>query len=218
MNARELLSKVDHTLLRPTATWEDIDAVAEEAEKYKTATVVVPSCYVRDIRNSYHDMIRICTVVGFPLGYTNTTGKLAEVGQALADGASEIDMVINIGALKSGDTTFVTEEIRQLKHLCGERILKVIVETCYLTEDEKIAACKCVKKAHADFIKTSTGFGTAGAALEDIELFKSYVGGNVKIKAAGGIKTRADMEAFIAAGCDRLGMSSAVDILRDELS
>ena len=217
MNAKELLSKVDHTLLKPTATWEEIDNVASEAEQYNTATVVVPSCFVRDISHSYHDMVRICTVVGFPLGNTNTTGKIAEAGQALADGASEIDMVINIGALKAGDINYVTEEIRQLKYLCGERILKVIVETCYLTEEEKIAACQCVKEAHADFIKTSTGFGTGGATLEDIELFKKHIGSKVKIKAAGGIRTREDMEKFIAAGCERLGMSTAVKILRDEL-
>ncbi len=217
MNAKELLAKVDHTLLKPTATWEEIDNVANEAEQYGTATVVVPSSFVRDISHSYHDMVRICTVVGFPLGNTSTTAKMAETAAALSDGAAEIDMVINIGALKGGDTNFVTEEIRQLKHLCGERILKVIVETCFLTEDEKIAACRCVKDAHADFIKTSTGFGTGGATLEDIELFKQHIGKKVKIKAAGGIRTREDMEAFIAAGCDRLGMSSAIKILQDEL-
>lgn len=217
MNASELLAKVDHTLLKPTATWEEIDECAEEAQKYHTATVVVPSSYVRDIRNSYHDMVRICTVVGFPLGYTNTTGKIAEAGQALADGASEIDMVINIGSLKGGDTNYVTEEIRQIKELCGERILKVIVEACLLTEEEKIAACHCVKEAHADFIKTSTGFSKGGATLEDVELFKKHIGSKVKIKAAGGIRTREDMEAFLAAGCERLGMSAAIHILRNEL-
>ena len=217
MNAQELLAHVDHTLLKPTATWEEIDEIAEEAQKYHTATVVVPSAYVRDINNSYHDMVRTCTVVGFPLGYSNTTGKIAEAGQALADGAAEIDMVINIGALKGGDTNLVTEEIRQIKHLCGNRILKVIVETCLLTEEEKIAACKCVKNAHADFIKTSTGFSTGGATLEDIALFKEHIGSKVKIKAAGGIRTREQMEAFIAAGCERLGMSAAIKILKDEL-
>ncbi len=218
MKAEELLARVDHTLLRPTATWEEIDEVAEEAWKYHTATVVVPSAFVRNIANSYHDTLKICAVVGFPLGNASTVAKMAETAQCLADGASEIDMVINLGMLKGGDTNFVTEEIRQVKQLCGERILKVIVETCYLTEEEKIDACKCVTNAHADFIKTSTGFGTGGANLEDIKLFKEHIGEKVKIKAAGGIRTREDMENFIAAGCARLGMSSAIKILKDELT
>lgn len=217
MNAKELLAKVDHAVLKPTATWEDIDEAAEEAWKYHTATVVVPSAFVRDIRHSYQDTLKITTPIGFPLGYANTTGKIAEAAQALADGASELDMVINIGMLKGGNTNFVTDEIRQIKALCGNRILKVIIETCLLTEDEKIAACHCVKEAHADFIKTSTGFSSGGATLEDIALLKAHVGDNVKIKAAGGIRTREAMEAFIAAGCERLGMSAAVEILKDEL-
>ena len=217
MNAKELLAKVDHTLLKPFATWDEIDSAAEEAATYHTATVMIPSSYVRDIHNSYHDTVRISTVIGFPHGNANATGKIAEAAQALADGASELDMVINIGMLKGGNLNYVTEEIRQIKTLCGHRILKVIVETAFLTEEEKIAACKCVKNAHADYIKTSTGFADGGATLEDIELFKKHIGSKVKIKAAGGIKTREAMEQFLAAGCNRLGMSAAVKILKDEI-
>ena len=165
----------------------------------------------------YGDKLKVATVVGFPNGNCSLAAKVAETAQALADGAEEIDMVINIGMLKAGETDYVTHEIRTLKNLCGDRILKVIVETCFLTEDEKIAACHCVTAGGADIIKTSTGFGTAGAKLEDIELFKKHIGPNVEIKAAGGIHTREEMEAFLAAGCTRLGASAAVKVLKDEL-
>jgi len=217
MKAEEILAHVDHTLLKPTATWEEIRRVCEEALTYHTATVMVPSCFVAKIRKTYGDSLTIATVVGFPNGNCSTEAKLAETGQAIADGASEIDMVINIGMLKAGDTDYVTREIRMLKSLCDGRVLKVIVETCYLTEAEKIAACKCVTEGGADFIKTSTGFGTAGAKLADIELFKKYIGPNVQMKAAGGIHTRQEMEAFLAAGCTRLGASAAVKVLKDEI-
>ena len=217
MEAKEILAKVDHTLLKQTATWEEIKRICEEAKTYHTATVMVPSCFISRIKETYGEAVKAATVVGFPNGHCNTAAKIAETAQALADGAEEIDMVINIGALKAGDTEYVTEEIRALKKLCGERVLKVIVETCFLTEEEKIAACKCVTEAGADFIKTSTGFGSAGATLEDIKLFKEHIGPKVQMKAAGGIHTREEMEAFIEAGCTRLGASAAVKVLKDEV-
>ena len=178
---------------------------------------MVPSCYVPRIAAQYGKQLKIATVVGFPNGNCNTAAKLAETAQALADGASEIDMVINVGMLKAGETEYVTNEIKALKQLVGDRVLKVIVETCFLTEDEKIAACKCVTEGGGDFIKTSTGFGTAGAKLEDIKLFKKHIGPKVQMKAAGGIHTREEMESFLEAGCTRLGASAAVKVLKDEL-
>ena len=216
MKAKDILSHVDHTLLKQTATWQDIVRVCDEAVAYHTATIMVPSCYVRRIHEKYGAKLKVATVVGFPNGNANTAAKLTETAQALADGAEEIDMVVNVGWLKGGETQAVTDEIRTLKSLCGNRVLKVIVETCFLTEEEKIAACRCVTDGGADYIKTSTGFGTAGATLEDIELFQKHIGPNVKMKAAGGIHTREEMEAFLAAGCDRLGASAAVKVLKDE--
>ena len=217
MEAKEILAKVDHTLLKQTATWEDIKRICEEAKTYHTATVMVPSCFIARIKEAYGESVKAATVVGFPNGNCSTAAKIAETAQALADGAEEIDMVINVGALKEGNTDYVTGEIKALKQLCGERVLKVIVETCFLTEEEKIAACKCVTEAGADFIKTSTGFGSAGATIEDIKLFKAHIGEGVQMKAAGGIHTREEMEAFIEAGCTRLGASAAVKVLKDEL-
>ena len=218
MKAKDILSHVDHTLLKQTATWQDIVRVCDEAVAYHTATIMVPSCYVRRIHEKYGAKLKVATVVGFPNGNANTAAKLAETAQALADGAEEIDMVLNVGWLKGGETQAVTDEIRTLKSLCGNRVLKVIVETCFLTEEEKIAACRCVTDGGADYIKTSTGFGTAGATLEDIELFQKHIGPNVKMKAAGGIHTREEMEAFLAAGCDRLGASAAVKVLKDDFA
>ena len=218
MKAKDILSHVDHTLLKQTATWRDIVRVCDEAVTYHTATIMVPSCYVRRIHEKYGKSLKVATVVGFPNGNANTAAKLAETAQALADGAEEIDMVVNVGWLKGGETEAVTDEIRTLKSLCGNRVLKVIVETCFLTEEEKIAACRCVTDGGADYIKTSTGFGTAGATLEDIELFQKHIGPNVKMKAAGGIHTREEMEAFLAAGCDRLGASAAVKVLKDDFA
>ena len=217
MNAADILAHVDHTFLKQTATWEEIQTICEEAIKYHTATVMVPSCYVPRIAAQYGKQLKIATVVGFPNGNCNTAAKLAETAQALADGASEIDMVINVGMLKAGETEYVTNEIKALKQLVGDRVLKVIVETCFLTEDEKIAACKCVTEGGGDFIKTSTGFGTAGAKLEDIKLFKKHIGPKVQMKAAGGIHAREEMESFLEAGCTRLGASAAVKVLKDEL-
>ncbi|WP_029540764.1 deoxyribose-phosphate aldolase [Selenomonas sp. AB3002] len=217
MKAAEILARVDHTLLKQTATWAEIQRICEEAKTYHTATVMVPSCFIARIKETYGESVKAATVVGFPNGNCNTAAKIAETAQALADGAEEIDMVINVGALKAGETKYVTDEIKALKQLCGERVLKVIVETCFLTEEEKITACKCVTEGGADFIKTSTGFGTAGATLEDIRLFKEHIGEGVQMKAAGGIHTREEMEAFIEAGCTRLGASAAVKVLKDEI-
>ncbi len=213
MTKQEMLCKVDHTQLKAFATWEDIKKLCEEAIRYQTASVCVPPSYVRRIHDTYGDQVNICTVVGFPLGYSVTAAKVAEVEQALADGCSEIDMVINIGDVKNGRLDRVEEEIRTLKEACGDHILKVIVETCYLTREEKIALCRTVTNAGADYIKTSTGFGTNGATVEDVELFRAHIGPDVKIKAAGGVSTLEDLERFLALGCDRVGTSRAVGLV-----
>lgn len=211
MTAEEMLEKVDHTQLKAYATWEDIQKLCEEAIRFHTASVCVPPCYISRIHAVY-PTLNICTVVGFPLGYSVTAAKLAETKAALADGANEIDMVINISDVKNGDFSKVEEEIRTLKAACGEHILKVIIETCYLTEEEKISMCHVVTKAGADYIKTSTGFGTAGATREDIKLFKEHIGENVKMKAAGGVSILQDLEDFLHLGCDRIGTSRAVGL------
>ena len=217
MTAEEMLKKVDHTQLKPYATWEDIVTLCEEAVKYHTASVCVPPAYIRRIHETYGDKVNICTVVGFPLGYSVTEAKVEEVRQALADGCNEIDMVINIADVKNGLYEKVEKEIRILKKACGDHILKVIIENCYLTEEEKIAMCHAVTNAGADYIKTSTGFGTGGATKEDIELFKKHIGPNVKIKAAGGVSTVEDLEMFLELGCDRVGTSRAVGLLHSYL-
>ena len=213
MNKEELFGYVDHTQLKAFATWENIKKLCDEAVEYKTASVCVPPCYIKRIADTYGDKINICTVVGFPLGYSTTEAKVQEVKTAIEDGVSEVDMVVNISDVKNGDYDKVESEIKALKEACKDKILKVIIETCYLTEEEKIAMCKAVTNAGADYIKTSTGFGTGGATLDDVILMKNHIGPKVKIKAAGGIRTKEDMEAFIKAGCSRLGTSSAVDIL-----
>lgn len=213
MLEKEIFGYIDHTQLKAYATWEDIQKLCEEAIKYETASVCIPPCYIKRIHDTYGDKINICTVVGFPLGYSVTAAKVAETEQALKDGVSEVDMVINITDVKNGNYEAVKEEIATLKKVVGNRILKVIIETCYLSEEEKIAMCKAVTTAGADFIKTSTGFGTNGATLEDIALFKANIGADVKMKAAGGVKSVADMEAFIEAGCSRIGTSSAVQLI-----
>lgn len=215
MEMKDIMQHVDHTLLKPFAAWTEIQALCEEAIAYGAASVCVPPCYIKRIHDNYGERLKICTVVGFPLGYSTAEAKTAETRQAIADGASEIDMVINIAAVKNGDWHYVTEEIRALRQATGKHILKVIVETCYLTEEEKIAACKAVTDAGADYIKTSTGFGTAGASLDDIRLFRAHIGENVRIKAAGGIRTREAMEAFLEAGCDRIGSSSAAALMKE---
>lgn len=216
MTREEMLSKVDHTQLKAFATWDDIKKLCEEAIEFHTASVCVPPAYIKRIHDTYGDKINICTVVGFPLGYSVTEAKAAEVRKALEDGCNEIDMVVNISDVKNGLYDKVEQEIRTLKELCGDHILKVIVETCYLTEEEKIAMCKAVTNAGADYIKTSTGFGTDGATKADVELFKKHIGPNVKIKAAGGVSTLEDLEMFIGLGCDRIGTSRAVGLLRGE--
>ena len=216
MEPKEMLHYVDHTQLKAFATWEDIKKLCEEAIKYGTASVCIPPCYIRRVHEAYKDRVNICTVVGFPLGYSVTAAKVAEVRQALADGANEIDMVINISDVKNGDMDKVEKEIAALKQETGDKILKVIIETCYFTEEEKISLCKAVTNAGADFIKTSTGFGTGGATLEDIRLFKKNIGPGVRIKAAGGVRSLEDLEQFIREGCVRVGTSSAVSLLKKQ--
>lgn len=215
MNKQEILKRVDHTQLKAFATWDDIVTLCDEAILYQTASVCVPPTFVKRIHDTYGDEINICTVIGFPLGYHTTQVKVEETRQAIADGANEIDMVISIGDVKAGQYDKVEAEIRAVKEACGGHILKVIIETCYLNEEEKIAMCHAVTRAKADYIKTSTGFGTAGATLEDIRLFKQHIGADVKIKAAGGISTLEEVEAFLAEGCDRIGTSRAVGLLKD---
>lgn len=214
MNTSEILKHVDHTLLKAVATWEDIQKICDESIEFNTASICIPACYISRINEKYGDKVNICTVVGFPLGYSKTEAKVLEAKQAIENGANEIDMVINISDVKNGDYDKVTAEIKALKEAVGDKILKVIIETCYLTEEEKIAMCKSVTDAGADYIKTSTGFGTGGATIEDIKLFKQHIGPNVKIKAAGGVKTVEDLEMFINEGCDRIGTSSAINLIK----
>ena len=214
MDRKEILSHVDHTQLKAYAAWEDIKKLCEEALELHTASVCVPPCYVKRIKEAYPDL-NICTVIGFPLGYSVTEAKAAETKKALEDGAGEIDMVINITDVKNGDYDAVEREIRTLKEITGEKILKVIIETCYLTEGEKIRLCEIVTRAKADYIKTSTGFGTGGATIEGINLFKAHIGPSVKMKASGGVKTVEDLEMFLDAGCERIGTSSAIGLLKE---
>ena len=213
MEPKEMLKYVDHTQLKAFATWADIKTLCDEATEHQTASVCIPPSYIKRVKETYGDKINICTVVGFPLGYSCTAAKVAEVKQALEDGASEIDMVINIGDCKEHHYDKIEAEIKALKEACGDNILKVIIETCYLTEEEKIAMCKAVTNAGADYIKTSTGFGNGGATLEDIQLFKKHIGTGVKTKAAGGVKTIEDLQNFIEAGASRIGSSSAIEIV-----
>jgi len=215
MTNEEIFKYIDHTLLKMTSSWEEIKVLCDEAINYNTASVCIPPSYVKSVSNEYKDL-NICTVIGFPLGYSITAAKVLEAERAVLSGANEIDMVINAGDVKNKNFDYVLEEIKLVKKACGEKILKVIIETCYLTEEEKIKLCEVVTQAKADFIKTSTGFGTGGAVLQDVKLFKKYIGSGVKIKAAGGVKTREDLEMFIEAGASRIGTSSAVKILNAE--
>ncbi len=208
MKAKEILQYIDHTQLKAFASVEDIRRLCEEACALQTASVCVPPYYVAWIREHFPDLT-ICTVVGFPLGYSVTEAKETETRKALEDGADEIDMVVNVAAVKNGDYDYVRSEIAALRKITEGKILKVIVETCYLTEEEKVRLCEIVTETGADFIKTSTGFGTAGATHEDIALFKANIGPEVRIKAAGGIRTKEDMEAYLQEGCSRIGSSSA---------
>ena len=216
MNKAEILAKADHTLLSQTATLDDILCIIDDGIKYGTASVCIPSCYVADAVKYADGRIPICTVVGFPNGNCTTEAKAAETEKALSDGAKEIDMVINIGMLKAKEYDYVLDEIKQIKAACDGRILKVIIETCLLTEEEKIKMCEIVTASGADFIKTSTGFSTAGATFADVELFAKHVGEHVKIKAAGGISSMADAEKFIELGASRLGTSRIVKIVKNE--
>ena len=216
MNQKEILSMVDHTLLLQTATWEQIQAICDDGIKYETASVCIPTCYVKQAKEYMGDKCKVCTVIGFPNGNYTTETKVFETKDALANGADEIDMVINVGMLKAGEYDYVLNEIKAIKEACGEHILKVIIETCLLTDEEKIKMCEIVTEAGADFIKTSTGFSTAGATFADVELFAKYVGPNVKIKAAGGISSMDDAERFIELGATRLGTSRIVKIVKNE--
>lgn len=212
MELKEILAKCDHTILKQTATWKDVKKVVDEGIKYGTASVCIPPCFVGQAKACSGGRVPVCTVIGFPNGYNSTEVKVYETERAVADGADEIDMVINIGTLKSGALADVTNEIKAVKKACGDKVLKVIVETCLLTEEEKKAACKAVTDAGADYIKTSTGFSTGGATFADVKLFKENVGEGIKIKAAGGISSVEDAEKFIALGADRLGTSRIVKI------
>lgn len=215
MDKQAILSRCDHTLLKPFSTWEDMIPICEDALKYHTASVCIPPSFVKKAHETYPEL-NICTVIGFPNGYNTTAVKVFEAKEAIREGASEIDMVINIGAMKAGNYDFVEREITALREATRGKILKVIVETCYLTEEEKIKVCELVTNAGADFIKTSTGFGPAGATIEDINLFKKHIGPKVKMKAAGGISTAEDLEAFVDAGCERIGTSRAIGLLKDQ--
>lgn len=216
MNKAEILAKADHTLLSQTATLDDILCIIDDGIKYGTASVCIPSCYVADAVKYADGRIPICTVVGFPNGNCATEAKAAETEKALSDGAKEIDMVINIGMLKAQKYDYVLNEIKTLKNLCGERILKVIIETCLLTDEEKITMCKIVSDSGADFIKTSTGFSKSGATREDIKLFSENVRKGLGIKAAGGIRSFEDAEDFIKLGATRLGTSALVKLMKSE--
>jgi deoxyribose-phosphate aldolase len=219
MNAKQILSHVDHTLLKPTATWEAVAALCEEAIRYGTATVCIPASFVERAHKHFGNRLRICTVVGFPLGYDTTQSKAFQAWEAIQKGAEEIDMVVNLGWVKDGHFYKVTQEIRRVKEACGDKILKVIIETCYLTKGEKIALCACVGQGGAQYIKTSTGFGSGGATVEDIQLLKRHIAPypGVKMKASGGVRTREDMETYLRLGVDRLGASGAVAVLKDEV-
>ena len=216
MDLRKLCSMVDHTLLKQTATWDQIKALCDEAMEFSTASVCIPPCYVKQAHDYVQGKLTICTVVGFPNGNMTTNAKEFETLEALANGAEEIDMVINIGMLRAGNTDYVANEIRRLKEACGRRILKVIIETCLLTEEEKKTMCRIVTDCGADFIKTSTGFSTGGATPEDIKLFAENVGPNVRIKAAGGIATLEDAENFVKLGATRLGTSRVLKLVREK--
>ena len=215
MNITEILARCDHTLLLQTATWEEIRAICDDGMKYKTASVCIPPCYVKQAKEYVGDRLAICTVIGFPNGDSTTAVKCFETAEALREGADEIDMVIHVGDLKAGNDDKILEEIRAIKAVCGDKILKVIIETCLLNEDEKLRMCRIVTESGADYIKTSTGFSTAGATREDVALMRANVGKNVKVKAAGGIASLRDAEDFINLGADRLGTSRVVKIIKN---
>lgn len=212
----EILEKVDHTLLKQTATWEEIKKICDDAIKYKTASVCIPPCFVKQAKEYVKDKMKVCTVIGFPNGYNTTKIKMEETKEAIKDGADEIDMVINIGKLKEKNYEYLLQEINLVKSVCDGNILKVIIETCLLTEEEKVKMCQIVSASNANYIKTSTGFSTAGATKEDIKLFKENMKEGKKIKAAGGIKNFEDAEEFVRLGADRLGTSKLVKLMEEE--
>lgn len=214
MTTQEILSLVDHTVLSPTATWEEVRAVCEEGATYRTASVCIPASFVAQAKEYLGTRLPICTVVGFPNGYSTTAAKVFETKEALQNGASEIDMVIPLGKLRERKYDEVLAEIKAIKAVCGEHILKVIVETCLLTEEEKIKMCEIVSQSGADYIKTSTGFSKGGATREDVALFAQHVAPHVKIKAAGGISTLQDAEDFIRLGASRLGSSRVISLIK----
>ncbi|CEO24931.1 deoxyribose-phosphate aldolase [Paraclostridium sordellii] len=216
MDKKVILSTVDHTLLKQTATWEDIKVICEDAMKYEVASVCIPPSFVKKAKDFVGDKMKVCTVIGFPNGYNTTAVKVFETVDAIKNGADEIDMVINLGMVKEKNFDEVTKEIKAIKEACKDKILKVIIETCLLTEEEKIKMCKCVTDSKADFIKTSTGFSTGGATLEDIILFRENIGSEVLIKAAGGIKDLDTAKVFIENGAKRLGTSSIIKIINNE--
>lgn len=216
MEYSEILKHVDHTLLLQGATWHGIRQICDDAVAYQTASVCIPPSYVKQASEYLGDRMPVCTVIGFPNGYMTTKAKEFETKDALENGAAEIDMVINIGWLKDKKYDLIEEEIRTLKAACGDKILKVIIETCLLTDEEKIKMCEIVTKAGADYIKTSTGFSTAGATFADIELFAKHIGPQVKMKAAGGISSLDDAEKFLSLGADRLGTSRIVKLVKKE--
>ena len=215
MDKESILNKVDHTLLTQDAKWEDIKNICDNAIKYNTASVCIPPCFVKQAKEYVGNKIAICTVIGFPNGYNTTAVKVFETDEAVKNGADEIDMVINIAKLKEKDYKYILHEINEVKKACKNNILKVIIETCLLTDDEKIKMCEIISESNADFIKTSTGFSKFGATIEDIELFSKYIKNNKKIKAAGGIKNFDDAENFIKKGADRLGTSKLINIMNN---
>ena len=214
MELKDILAKCDHTLLAQTATWEEIKAICDDGMKYQTASVCIPAAYVKQAKEYVGEKLAICTVIGFPNGYATTAAKCFMAHDAVQNGADEVDMVINIGWAKDGKWEDITSEIRDIKGHCGGKILKVIIETCLLTDEEKIALCKCVSDSGTDFIKTSTGFSKAGATFADVELFAKHVAPHVQIKAAGGIASLEDAEKFIQLGATRLGTSRVVKIAK----
>ncbi len=216
MDIKEILSKVDHTLLAQAATWDDIRAICDDGIRFQTASVCIPASYVKQAKDYVGDQLKICTVIGFPNGYSTTAVKCFEAANAVQNGADEIDMVINIGWLKDKKYDDILAEIRVIKEACAGRLLKVIIETCLLTDEEKIKMCEIVSASGADYIKTSTGFSTGGATKEDVALFAAHVADHVKIKAAGGISSIQDAEDFIALGASRLGTSRIVKIVKAE--
>ncbi len=214
MERKEMIQKIDHTALKAFTTREDMDNLCKEAIEYHTASVCIPPCYIPYVKEKYGNELTICSVIGFPLGYSTKETKVYETKDAVEKGADEIDMVINIADVKNGDYDNIKEEIMAIREACKNQVLKVIIETCYLNEDEKKKMCEIVTDCKADYIKTSTGFGTGGATLEDILLFKEHIGAEVKIKAAGGIRTAEALEQFINHGCDRIGSSSTKEFLK----